>query len=242
MIDAPKLTTSTAYAPARPDRGDEQPADRRPDDRGRLEVELVQGDRRRQPLRRDQPRDRRRTGRLVHRGEPSRDEGHREEQPERRAGVEGDDHQGQAARREAGLGHEQEAPPVDRIGHRAGPQREDEDRDELGEGQGADRQGRVGLDVDLVGQRDPGDLGAHPGHHLAAPEEPVVTVLPERRGVDEQAAETPAHRPGRLRACRTGRRSRPVRRGYLSRSAGFTRAAWAAASRATGTRNGEHET
>ena len=37
-------------------------------------------------------------------------------------------------------------------------------------------------------------------------------------------------------------RASPGARGYLSRSAAFVRAAWAAASRATGTRNGEQDT
>ena len=55
--EAAKLTTSTRIRPGHADRRQEQPADGRADDRGRLEVELVQGDRRRQAGRRHQARE-----------------------------------------------------------------------------------------------------------------------------------------------------------------------------------------
>ncbi len=64
-----------------PDRRDEHAADGRADDRGELEVELAEGDGRRQPLRRDHPRHGRGPGRLVDGPEAGRDERDREERP-----------------------------------------------------------------------------------------------------------------------------------------------------------------
>ena len=83
-------------------------------------------------------------------------------------------------------------------------------------GQRGDREGRPGQDVDLVRQRDPGDLVADAVDDLAGPQPAVVAIEPERRGVEEDAAE-PAG--GHLAAGRVGLRSR--RAGgwaYLSRS------------------------
>ena len=87
-----------------------------------------------------------------------------------------------------------------------GPEREEQDRDQLEERQRRDREGRAGQDVDLVRQRDPGDLVADAVDDLAGPQPAVVAVAAERRGVEEEAAD--ARSPG----CGAVRRPRWVRR------------------------------
>ena len=86
-----------------------------------------------------------------------------------------------------------------------------------------------GQDIDLVRQRDPGDLVADPVDGLAGPQPAIVAVATEWRDIEEE--------PPDATAPLGAGRSRP----YLSRS-GPARTACAAASRATGTRNGEHDT
>ena len=188
-----------------PDRRDEDAADRRPDDRGHLVVELVERDGRRQALGRDEARDGRRARRLVDRGQAGRQEGDGEQGRDRRGALQRQDDQHERARGETRLGRHQQAPPVDRIGERAGAQREQQDRDELEERERRDREGRPGQDVDLVRQRDAGDLVADAVDDLAGPQPAVVTIEAERGRVEEKAADASIHpvaagdgRPARL--------------------------------------------
>ena len=103
-------------------------------------------------------------------------------------------------------------------------------RGPLEERKGGDRQRGPGQHEDLVQQGDPGDLVADPVDDLTRPQPAIVAIATERRGIQKETPYPPAHR---VRTATTGR--------YLSRS-GPVSTAWAAASRATGTRNGEHET
>ena len=130
---------------------------------------------------------------------------------ERRGALQRQDDQREAARGETRLGHHQQPPPVDRVGERAGAEREQEDRDELEERQRRDREGRPGQDVDLVRQRDPGDLVADAVDDLAGPQPAVVAIEAERRRVEEEAADASIH-PARPRATRV--RRRPARRDW----------------------------
>ena len=127
--------------------------------------------------------------------EPRREERDDEQRRDRRIAAQGEEDQGQAAGRQPDLCRHQQPPPVHRVGQRAGPEREQQDRDQLEQGQRGDGQGRAGQHVDLVRQRDPGDLVADAVDDLAGPQPAVVAVAPERRGVEEDAANATARRP-----------------------------------------------
>ncbi len=126
---------------------------------------------------------------------------------DRRAAVERQQDEREAAGGQTGLRHEQEPAAVDRIGQRSRAQREQQDGDELEQGQGGDGQGRAGQDVDLVRQGDPGDLVADPVDDLAGPQPAVVAVASERRDVDEEAPDA----TGRARRRRGGQPSTRTR-------------------------------
>ncbi len=164
----------------------------------------------------------------------------------------GEDQERGARARQAALRQDEQAPAVDRIGERARTEGEDEDRHELDSGQPCDRERRAGEDVDLERQRDPGDLGADPADDLARPQTPEVADRSRSGAVSTRSARNRRLRPGSgevipravdstYRADRAAPGLTGRLRGYLSRSAD-ARAACAAASRATGTRNGEHDT
>ena len=95
--------------------------------------------------------------------EPGRDEGDHVVAPDRRA-------RASIARTKSAplaparpeLGDQQEPPPVDRVGHGAAAEGEDEDRDELDEGEEPDRERRAGQHVELERERDHRDLAARP--------------------------------------------------------------------------------
>ena len=132
--------------------------------------------------------------RLVDRGQPGRQRRRRRTGPgpaARRHSARTTSTRLQAARPD--LGRHQQPAPIDRIGERAGAEREQQDRDELEERQRGDREGRPGQDVDLVRQGDAGDLVADAVDDLAGPQPAVVAVEAERRRVEEEAADASIH-------------------------------------------------
>ena len=81
------------------------------------------------------------------------------------------------------------------VGERAAVQAEDDQRDQLDEADGADREVGVGELVDLVGD---GDVGHHPAEvedRAGDQEQAEVTMLPERPHVHPERAQTcpPTH-------------------------------------------------
>ena len=238
--EAVNVTRSTAYAPARPTVAMRMPPSAGPTIEAGLEVELVQRDRGRQALGARRGAGSTTTG-PAGRPQPSPAGQERDAKSagdRRRRGAQAATSARLQAASPAWVTHQQPA-AVDDVGERARAEREEQDRDELDERQRADRQRRPGQHEDLVRQRDPGDLVADPVDDLAGPQPAVVAIEAERRGVEKQppdaAVRDPAARPLNDRAS-----GREVRH-YLSRS-GPASTAWAAASRATGTRNGEQDT
>ena len=93
-------------------------------------------------------------------------------------------------------GPDQQQPAVDVVGERAAVQTEDDQRDQLDQADGADREVGVGELVDLEGD---GDVGHHPAEVEDRPgdqEQAEVTMLPERPEVHPERAKTrpPPHR------------------------------------------------
>ena len=167
---------------------------------------------------------------MVDRRQPASDEGNDEQgEHDRRPGHRQDDER-QAARCQSDLGRDEQPATVDRIGQRAATEREQQDRHQLEELERGDRERRTCQDIDLERQGDPRDLVADAVDDLAGPQPPVVAVPPKRSRVEEDPTEPTSGSVGH-----------GVPGGYLSRSAP-ARTACAAASRATGTRNGEHDT
>jgi hypothetical protein len=184
-------------------------ADRRPHDRPGIEHELVERDGALESLGRDEARDRGGTSRLVHGPEPGADERQQVDAGDWWLGHEREQGQPHRDDREADLGRDEEPPPVHGIGDRAAAQREHEDREQLDQRQGADREDLAGQDVDLVRQHDHRDHPAGGADGLAGPEQPEVAVQAERGRVDDQGAEAAAagrgrggHRPPSSHRCR----------------------------------------
>ena len=114
------------------DRSDEQAGRDRPDDRRGVEGQLAEGDRRPQPLGRDQPRRGRGPGRLVDRRQPRGEERDREQDRQRRLRLERQDDEPRLMHGQAELGDEQEPAPIERIGDGPAAEREQQDRERAG--------------------------------------------------------------------------------------------------------------
>ena len=207
-IDARKLTTSTAYAPASPTVAMRIPPIAGPTIEASWKFSWLSAIAVGSRSARDEARDRRRACRLVDRAESGRDAAAMTNRAMTGGdAVEREPDQREAAGGQRGLGQRAAAAggPSTSASEPA-PEREDQDGDQLEEAQQPDRQGRAGQDVDLVRQRDPGDLVADAADDLARPQPAEVAVAPERRGIEEDPADPAggtAGRSGRRRCCQS---------------------------------------
>ena len=136
-------------------------------------------------------------GRTVDRPQRRGHEHHDVDGEQRRGGGQRDHEEGEAAAGLAELGQQQQPATVDRVGDRAAAEREDQRRQQLDDREGADGQEVAGEHIHLVRDRDQRERPPDRADALPDPEEPEVAVEPQRRGVDEDAAE-PAARRARL--------------------------------------------
>ena len=118
-----------------------------------------------------------------------------EDLPEPRVGGEGVDREPGRERRLGDAGPDQQEPAVDVVGERAAVEAEDDQRDQLHQADGTDRQVGAGELVDLEGD---GDVGHHPAEvedGAGDQEQAEVTMLPERPDVHPERAQTcpPTH-------------------------------------------------
>ena len=81
---------------------------------------------------------------------------------------------------------DQQPAAIHAVRDRAAEQRHRDQRPELDGPEQADEERRVGLDVQLIGQRDEGRLGAHPGDEVPADDEPEVTAVAKRGEIRQQ--------------------------------------------------------
>ena len=160
---------------------EEQAADRRPGHHGRLEDRRAQRERPRQQLERDEARPHRANRRVPDRGRGAAREREGEERPERPGPVEADEQQQSRDRRVRDERADQDELARQPVRDRAGGQREEQQRQELGEADQAEVE-RVPVDVvDLPADRDEHHLAPEPVRDRRA-QEPRVVALAQYRG------------------------------------------------------------
>jgi len=165
---------------------------------GDLDDDLHHGERRREMSAADEARDHRHTGRArkAHqaRGQGAHDVKHREG----RVGHSGVDRHGAARQDEGRGGPEHDDAAVDRVADGAGVERTGDEREELGQADRPDLQGRVRHGVHLVGDGHDGELRAHHGDQLAREDEAEVAALAQRGGVHQDPARHAGHLTSRV--------------------------------------------
>ena len=109
-----------------------------------------------------------------------------EQGPDGGVGQRGVDHQSAHGGGHGHLGQHQDLLPVHGVGQRAAPEGPGQQREQLGQTDQPDHQGRVGQRVRLERHGHQGQLGAQTRDHLAGPETPEVPVAPQRGDVDDE--------------------------------------------------------
>ena len=154
-------------------------------------------------------------GRPLHRRGAHQERGDHEDQPD--AGVGAERVPGEYGGQRAWASRARPEPaPVDVVGEGAAVQPEDDERHQLDEADGADREVRAGQRVDLERDRDVADHRAEVEDGAGDEQQPEVAGGPPRSEVHAQPAQAirPAHRPVTTRNddTRSGRRHERFRR------------------------------
>ena len=84
------------------------------------------------------------------------------------------------------MAEKQQLASIERIGHRPSHERHRQERYELGDSQGSDRQSRAGDEENLIRNRHDGDLATEVGQELAEVENPKSARLLEWGDIDDE--------------------------------------------------------
>ena len=172
--------------------GDQQAADRRPEDHRQLVQAEVDGQRRVQPRGLDEVGDDRRARDVLDRAEAGEQAREDVEDAERRRASDRQAAQQRRHRDERDLVEQQQAAAIGAVRERAADERHRHQRPELCRAQEACLQRRVRLHVDLVGQRDERRLRSHAADEVAEHEQAQLARGAQRGQVGGDTREAQA--------------------------------------------------
>jgi len=156
--------------------GDQEARERRPADGRGVEHREVEVERGGELGGGDEPRDEGLSGGVVERGGRGEQRVSAVEHGEALVAGEGQDREGHRSGQHGRLGGEHDPPAVEAVGRDSSPQREEDDRHDPGEAEGAQREGRAREQVDVPVEGHRLHLGARLRDELRQPEEPEVAV------------------------------------------------------------------